>query len=548
MGTLNEMGLDDINISSETEENELNKKNEINIGYSWPANDEYEYSAKLERINFDLEKQRDLAINEGFIISAPKATIKKDIKDPNGIFSPKFGQKLGDLNPFVDRYSCECGGLKGRINKGIICPNCHTECKFVDDDFKMFGWIELIDDYPIIHPDLYQNIDAFFGRSKFDKDSHNKIKGSKLKNIIRYDKEIDINGHEMEPKPKPDEPFYGIGMIEFHRRFDEIMKYYYKKNPKKIDLYNDIMEDKDKIFIHSIPVFTTNLRPMDISQGMMFFEKTTALYNMISKLSHDVNKVDTKSSRTPILKNMQLFKLQMKFLELYDEIVAILNGKRGQLRMLIGGRYNFSSRCVIRQDPSLRIDQVRLPYVCLVIVLKAQIENILHKTYNISFHEAYDIWSNAVETYNESIANIIMMIINSSKDDTGAPTGVPVLINRNPSIAYGCIMQSFCIGINRDYTMSTPLQILKPLAADYDGDVLNILFIINEAFFQRAYQVFNPRNAMYISRNDGMVNKGVLVQRDTLINANTLLNLTRYKHTKEEMAEMNEIKECIKAE
>jgi hypothetical protein len=35
--------------------------------------------------------------------------------------------------------------------------------------------------------------------------------------------------------------------------------------------------------------------------------------------------------------------------------------------------------------------------------------------------------------------------------------------------------------------------------------------------------IFNPRNAMYISRIDGKLNSDLLVQRDTLINANTFL-------------------------
>ena len=43
---------------------------------------------------------------------------------------------------------------------------------------------------------------------------------------------------------------------------------------------------------------------------------------------------------------------------------------------------------------------------------------------------------------------------------------------------------------------------------------------------QRAYQIFNPRNAMYINRADGLLNKAVMVQRDTVINSNTLVHLT----------------------
>lgn len=61
----------------------------------------------------------------------------------------------------------------------------------------------------------------------------------------------------------------------------------------------------------------------------------------------------------------------------------------------------------------------------------------------------------------------------------------------------------------------------------FDGDVLNILLIISEPFYQACYEVFNPRNNMYISHNNGLANPDVCVQRDTIINANTLLWLGR---------------------
>ena len=108
------------------------------------------------------------------------------------------------------------------------------------------------------------------------------------------------------------------------------------------------------------------------------------------------------------------------------------------------------------------------------------------------------------------------------------------------------ILQMFCVGINFNYTMSVPLQILTPLAADFDGDVLNVFHIINEDFFIRANEVFNPRNAMYISRNNGMLNPEVMIQKDTLVNANTLNDLTYHKYNKDEMEHINRIKEKAK--
>ena len=55
---------------------------------------------------------------------------------------------------------------------------------------------------------------------------------------------------------------------------------------------------------------------------------------------------------------------------------------------------------------------------------------------------------------------------------------------RNPTISYGSIMQCFCVGINFNYTMSLSLQVLSPLAADFDGDTLNIMHIINSPILQ----------------------------------------------------------------
>lgn len=320
------------------------KINRINENYSYPNETEYEYYANLPRIDFDQECQNDLMTGEGFIISSPKTTIKKDIKDPNGIFSTKFGQKLGDLNPFIDRYSCECGELKSKANNGRICPKCHKICKYVSDDYKMFGWIKLIDQYPIIHPDIYRSIDNLLGRSKYDRRSKNKNKGSKLKNILDFDAGVDVNGHISEKDiSKQDEPFYGKGFLYFIENFDMILEYYVAKYPKKKYIYDDIMMDRNKVFIHSIPVYTTHLRPMDISDNNMYFEKCSAMYNMMVKLANQVNRYKTYNDRLPKVKSQAMFNLQMKYNDLYDEILAIMSGKRG----VCNNAYIFSNKYIL---------------------------------------------------------------------------------------------------------------------------------------------------------------------------------------------------------
>lgn len=76
----------------------------------------------------------------------------------------------------------------------------------------------------------------------------------------------------------------------------------------------------------------------------------------------------------------------------------------------------------------------------------------------------------------------------------------------------------------------------------FDGDVLNLFYIINKAFYERSFQVLNPRNCMYISNNDGKLNMDVVHQRDTLINSNTLVRLSRKNYTQEQLANIERLK------
>ena len=68
------------------------------------------------------------------------------------------------------------------------------------------------------------------------------------------------------------------------------------------------------------------------------------------------------------------------------------------------------------------------------------------------------------------------------------------------------------------------------------------MYIINRDFLQRAIEIFNPRNAFYISRNDGLFTNLVNHQKDTLINANTFVELGRGVYSKDDIDNINKIK------
>lgn len=373
------------NNKADLSEEDIYKMNSsIDINISYPYSDEYDYHSTIETIDLDVECNNDVKAGDGFIVSAPMNTNKKDMKNKDGIYSTRFGQRLGDKNPFSDRYSCECGYLKSRINHNIKCPVCNTICKFVDDNFHMFGWIRLNDEYHAIHPKFYATLNYIFGDSKWNPE-RKMIKGKRLENIINHSPEVDEHGFTRPCEFKPDtEPFYGIGMIDFYERFDEVLDYYIKKYPKKKPYYDEIQRhryycdcrhlfrfkkyyyiddndqtvtdvadigticpicntpvhwvDKDVIFTHSIPVFTTHLRPTDVKGGEMYYEPTNGLYNLINKHVHSINRVRRKLDRDQKQKNAELYRMQMKWMELTEEVLNILKGKKGKLRQMIGGK------------------------------------------------------------------------------------------------------------------------------------------------------------------------------------------------------------------
>lgn len=390
----------------------------MNVNMTYPNNPDYDMEVMLKKINLDDERINDLKTGNGFIVTEPQS-IKKDLKAADSIYSRKFGTTLQDINAFENRYKCKCGNdkLQGRLYIGIECPICGEKVEFVDDNYNYFGWLVLQNPYKIIHPGYYAQIRNFFGV--------NKIRENRIDNIIKPVIRKNEDGFTIGiGDPTPDEPYLGIGMMEFIERFDEIMDYYLKKYPQKKEMYDNIMEGRDDIFTQSIPVYTTQLRPFSLEDGQFSYEKVNDLYTMLAKLVHVVNYDNIKIFRKSKPKNACLYDIQVNFNDLYTEQINILATKKGEIRQNFGGRFNFSARCVIAQEPSLEIDSVKLPYFALVELLKPTIVNILKKSYNITYSDAYKIWYKAQINQDDRVYSIIDQFIKERGH-------IPILINRN---------------------------------------------------------------------------------------------------------------------
>ena len=52
------------------------------------------------------------------------------------------------------------------------------------------------------------------------------------------------------------------------------MEFYINKKKSKMDYYEDIMHHRRSVFTHSIPVFTTLLRPYELDTKSFYYEDT----------------------------------------------------------------------------------------------------------------------------------------------------------------------------------------------------------------------------------------------------------------------------------
>lgn len=424
---------------------------------TYPRSNKYYYTTQLVNIDFDKEMQRDVARGKCILITEPQG-IKKDLKDIHSIYSPLFGPAMDDADISGNKYSCECGHLTSQQNEGMVCPICNTKVKYKADDLKMFGWIVLKNDV-IIHQGLYYAIKQFLGPTIFN-------------NMLEVKDEKDEDGFSIKAEPPKNEPFYDIGMIGFHDKFDEIMEFYrhkYSSNPAKVDLYNYIMANRDIVFTHSIPVYTTLLRPYRLKDGNFAFEGVNPFFNMLAKLGAILNgKQGIHTDRMKKSRNQLLYDMQYNIMEVYDEVLRIMSTKKGSIRALYGIRANFTARTVIIPESKLRTDQVTLPYHALCKLLEARIINVLCHGYGMQMSEARHIWEDAQRDYDPRVHLIIRELINAT------PEGLPILINRNPTLNYGSILQMYCTGITGDepeiLAMGIPLLILPALNADFDGD------------------------------------------------------------------------------
>ena len=214
-----------------------------------------------------------------------------------------------------------------------MCPHCGYPVEYVDIDMRITGWIVLERDY-IIQPLFFKKIQSIIGSKNF-------------LNILKLK-----DDREKVPNIKYD----GIGIVEFMERFDEVMNYYIKKKPAKINQFLYIMSHKDQVFVHCIPVYSSHLRPFVIRAEEIKYSDEDKIFKRLysnSVLLNDRYELSRKlvsAEKRPeserkkktiesLRKENILFAMQTDLNTLWELSFDTIKKKTGQIRdKVLGGR------------------------------------------------------------------------------------------------------------------------------------------------------------------------------------------------------------------
>ena len=441
---------------------------------------------KFSRMNWDAEFYSDLQTGRGFIITEPSEITVEGVKKKAlyGAQSPLYGTSYEDEQAFIERYRCECGAFKSRQFEGETCPICGTKVECRDSDINVTGWISL-GDYKIISPYYYNLFLSALGKSDFPE-------------IIQCRRKVGIDGiiENVVSDSNSSTPYAGVGIDGFYEKYEEILEFFKngsrKKKAKDIDL---LLKQKKCAFISHIPIASTMLRPQSITSDTYYFNTIDKVVNTIFSLSNKLKSLeDVEVPRV-------LYRLQTKVNMMWETYFDLLKSKDGWIRgEMLGGRLNYTSRNVIVPDPSLKDNEIDISYNTFLRLFEYKIIYYLMKIDNLSLSDAYDTWRKGT-VFNERLYNIMKQIV--ANEDTRC------IINRNPTLNYYSMLLMKIRNIEKDgnsYSMSIPLSVLPGLNADFDGDILNIIGIMDDSMAYM-FRKFDPIKRMIISRDTGELNR-----------------------------------------
>jgi DNA-directed RNA polymerase subunit beta' len=374
---------------------------------------------------------------------------------PDGLFSEQiFGP--------IRNYTCQCGIYHGVSKSGGKCEECGVSIINSDSRRKTFAKILL--PIPVVNPLLYDLIVDVGGKNlkkaiddlmKNDQSTLYEIDGELVVSLTPDT--IPINAQKWERAE-------AIRVLIEH--FAKVMI------DEGVEEWKLILQKLDNLLIDKIIVLPPDLRPTSKSSGetKQLMDKINRYYVQILTKKEIMRDTVVDIHRDKALYYTYFKQLQKDVNELYTRILEKMAKKEGLIRgNILGKRIDFSGRAVITPDPTLNLDECKLPYIMVLEIFKLPIaKRIIQLGKFKLLNKAIDFVDECIDTHSPVLLRVCQEIT----------LGEYCVLNRQPSL-HKLGMLGFKIRVTLDNVIKIHPLACPPFNADFDGDQMAVYIPIS---------------------------------------------------------------------
>ena len=363
----------------------------------------------------------------------------------------------------VRNYTCQCGVYHGPSKAGGTCEDCGVDIANSDERRKRFAKIIL--PIPVVNPLFYDLLVEIGGRT---------LKRA-LDDLMKNDKSIlYIADSEMVVTVNTESVPSGVTKWERAEAIQVIVE------ALTTDMIADgaiewkiVRDNLDSLLIREIIVLPPDLRPTSKSSGSGkdLMDKINRYYIQILTKKDIMKDTVINIQRDKSLYYTYFKQLQNDVSELYTRILEKMAKKEGLIRgNILGKRIDFSGRAVITPDPTLRLDQCKLPYLMILEIFKLPIAKRILEI------GKFKILNKAIDFIDECIDSQSPVLFKICEELTKNEV---CILNRQPSL-HRLGMLGFNIKITLDQVIKIHPLVCPPFNADFDGDQMAVYIPITD--------------------------------------------------------------------
>ena len=439
--------------------------------------------------------------NEPIILNGIDVSSVKEKERLNAMIYTRYEGDTLDMLP-----SCDCGSIKGEYNVGVRCSTCGTEVHAVTErPLESTLWIAAPEGVrALINPHVWAVMS-----------NRMQVPGG---NLLEWLCSPDVKLKAEMPRvcQKLLAAGHQRGLNYFIDHFDAIIDDVFRfggvkgsSARERQDLRDFITENRAVLFPKHLPIpsklgFITESTPTGTyadTNMTLAINAIRSITSISSGLTEATQRVRENRALTAI---MLLAEYYVKF---YSDS---LSSKEGWYRKhVFGSRLHFSFRAVISSlSDNHRYDEVHLPWSMSVLTFKAHLTNKLMRKHGFTPNECVEHLYKHTHQYCPILDACFQELINESPYG-----GIPIILQRNPTLVRLSAQALRVTRIKTDpsiNTISMSVLALKGPNADFDGDALNGMIILDHDMYCRM-QRFAPHLGVLDLDRPRSISKNIVI-------------------------------------